>query len=723
MSSAHKPQAGRRAVRREAADANAPDAHSTLAAALAVLDRLLAVAVDKTARLLGPATLLDPWRGMHLDADDVRRALNGERVAVLSQGDSTAASADAIAAPIYARDRLANLLREAGLDALDIAITVIAAAPDVDLRYERVYGYLQDDIAARRPAPDLIANLLGESPAGRLRVLERLAPGAPLWRARVVEPAAAAEGPALGRGLRLNAPWLALLTRAAPDAAAEPDDGALPTALPAALNARIERIVREARSGAAPLRLVLQGPDGAGKHALACHVMRAAGLALRVVDVRGCASVDELRSRLDAEAVVSRLDRGVPYLHGIERMAAHDPQLVRALRDTLAEPSRAFVLAVKAPLSSVGAQPLSADRVTLQWPDAEARAVCWDRALAGRGVAAAPGAVASVAARFVLNGAQIRQAAADVERDRRFAARKQSGPAAFAELAAAARCLCGDELGLLAQRIRPIATFDVLVATPEVTAQLRELCQRVAMRDTVRRWCGDGVHRRGSGVNALFAGPSGIGKTFAAEVVAHALELDLFRIDLAAVVSKYIGETEKNLDRVFAAAEYANAVLFFDEAEALFGKRSDVKDAHDRYANIEIAYLLQKIEQFGGVAILATNLKQNLDDAFTRRLTFSINFAFPEEAERLRLWATLWPEAARRADDVDLGALAREHRLSGSSIRNVISAALYGAAAGGAEVVTHEHLLHAVRREFQKFGKTLGPVPAPAVPAAGRQAA
>ena len=209
-------------------------------------------------------------------------------------------------------------------------------------------------------------------------------------------------------------------------------------------------------------------------------------------------------------------------------------------------------------------------------------------------------------------------------------------------------------------------------------------------------------------MTALFAGPSGTGKTLAAEVVARELGYDLFRIDLSAIVSKYIGETEKNLDRVFASAENANAVLFFDEADALFGKRSEVKDAHDRYANIEISYLLQKMEQFDGLAILATNLKQNLDDAFVRRLTFSVNFSFPEESERHRLWEALWPSLAPRADDVDLNWFAQEYRLSGGNIRNTVLAAVHLAAANG-QVVSRDHLLHATRREYQKLGKTIAP--------------
>jgi hypothetical protein len=705
----------------------ANDPPVAMAAALSVLDRLLGVAVDKTARLLGPATLLDPWRGMHLDVEDVRRALRGDRVAPLREGDAEAAlgeaAAAALSAPLFATPALAALLHGASLDTLDTAIAVIVLAPDIDLRYERIYGYLQDDIAARRPGPDLIANLLGTSASQRLRVMDRLAATAPLVRAGVL-PASGGDGPALGQGLQVGAPWRDALTRSAvprdplsararegsPSADGRHADARAWTTndLPPGTAARITRIVREAVSHAAPVRLVLHGPDGAGKYELARHLAHSTGCVLRVVDLRGCASAAELQALLDAEAVAARLHHGLPYLHGVAHMGAHDRQLPRLMQDRLADPSLPFVLSLNAALPCVGAEPWSADRIELQWPDVEMRGRCWSRSLAELGLTVSGEELAAIASRFVLSRAQIHQAAADLQRELRFSG--DSASLTASHLSAAARRLCGDELARLAQRIRPAAGFGELVAAPEVIAQLREMCERVALRERVRRWCGDGVHRRAHAVNALFAGPSGTGKTLAAEIVAHALDLDLFRIDLSAVVSKYIGETEKNLDRVFAAAEHANAVLFFDEAEALFGKRSEVKDAHDRYANIEIAYLLQKIEQFDGVAILATNLKQNLDEAFTRRLTFCINFAFPEEAERLRLWQTLWPGVAACAEDVDFAVLARDYKLSGGNIRNVVTAALYLAAADGG-VVTREHLRHATRREYQKFGKTLAPGP------------
>jgi SpoVK/Ycf46/Vps4 family AAA+-type ATPase len=172
------------------------------------------------------------------------------------------------------------------------------------------------------------------------------------------------------------------------------------------------------------------------------------------------------------------------------------------------------------------------------------------------------------------------------------------------------------------------------------------------------------------------------------------------------VVSKYIGETEKNLDRIFTAAANANAILFFDEADALFGKRSEVHDAHDRYANIEISYLLQKMETYEGLAILATNLRQNMDESFIRRLTFTVHFPFPDETNRLLIWKGVWPSQTPLASDLNLDYLARQFKLSGGNIKNVALASAFLACVDGGEI-NMEHILHAIRREYQKLGKNL----------------
>jgi SpoVK/Ycf46/Vps4 family AAA+-type ATPase len=217
-------------------------------------------------------------------------------------------------------------------------------------------------------------------------------------------------------------------------------------------------------------------------------------------------------------------------------------------------------------------------------------------------------------------------------------------------------------------------------------------------------WGFDRKLSMGKGLNALFAGPSGTGKTMAAEVIARDLGLDLYKIDLSTVMSKYVGETEKNLERIFAAAEHSNAILFFDEADALFGKRSEVRDAHDRYANVEISYLLQKMEEYDGLVILTSNLSKNMDEAFVRRIHFTVEFPYPEPEDRLRIWQIVFPEQAPLDPQVDLPHLAERYRLTGGNIRNVALTAAFLAARDGG-VIGMDHLLWATRREFQKMGR------------------
>ena len=257
----------------------------------------------------------------------------------------------------------------------------------------------------------------------------------------------------------------------------------------------------------------------------------------------------------------------------------------------------------------------------------------------------------------------------------------------------------------LAQRIEPAATWDDLVLPTMQQQILREIAVHVRRRLTVyETWGFASKGARGLGISALFAGLSGTGKTMAAEVLANELRLELYRIDLSSVVSKYIGETEKNLRRVFDAAEQGGAILLFDEADALFGKRSEVKDSHDRYANIEVSYLLQRMEAYRGLAILTTNLKNALDTAFLRRLRFIVQFPFPDAAQRAEIWRRIFP-ADTPTEGLDVEKLARLN-IAGGNIRNI---ALYAAflAADANESVNMSHLLRAAQVEFVKFEKSL----------------
>jgi energy-coupling factor transporter ATP-binding protein EcfA2 len=264
-----------------------------------------------------------------------------------------------------------------------------------------------------------------------------------------------------------------------------------------------------------------------------------------------------------------------------------------------------------------------------------------------------------------------------------------------------------DPLDGLARPIPLRHSWDDLVLPPAPLQQLQEFCLTIKHQTQVYDDWGFGQKLAyGRGLSALFVGPSGTGKTMAASIIARAVERTLYAIDLSMVVSKYIGETEKNLGRIFDAAEHSNAILFFDEADALFGKRTDISDAHDRYANLEVSYLLQRIEQFSGVVILASNLRKNMDEAFVRRMNFIINFPIPKAEQRRQIWQSIWPDHAPQAEDVEADWLAKKFELSGGNIRNVALASAF-LAAEDEQPIQQRHIIQAVRREYQKLGRIL----------------
>jgi hypothetical protein len=312
--------------------------------------------------------------------------------------------------------------------------------------------------------------------------------------------------------------------------------------------------------------------------------------------------------------------------------------------------------------------------------------------------------LAQLTGRFILTTDQIRDAVT-AARDRAWHAQRDLN---VEDLYSSARAYSNPRLATLARKVTSRHAWDDLILPADQLGILHELIKTIQNRVKVLEQWGVGQKLTSSnGVTALFTGPSGTGKTLAAALAASVLELDLYKIDLSSLVSKYIGETEKNLERIFSEAATSNAVLFFDEADAIFGKRSEVKDAHDRYANIEVSYLLQRIESFDGVIILATNLRANLDEAFARRLQFSIDFPFPQAADRLRIWKTLFPAELPRSPDLDLALMAERFELTGGNIRNIIVTAAYLAATDG-NCVTTKHLLHGTRRELQKIGRLVG---------------
>jgi SpoVK/Ycf46/Vps4 family AAA+-type ATPase len=272
------------------------------------------------------------------------------------------------------------------------------------------------------------------------------------------------------------------------------------------------------------------------------------------------------------------------------------------------------------------------------------------------------------------------------------------------EFYAAARAQSTPILNTMARKINPRFGWNDIVLIPDSLDILHEISNTIKNRHIVLgQW---GFQRKlatGLGLNVLFAGESGTGKTMAADILAGELGLDLYKIDLSGIVSKYIGETEKNLDRIFTEAKTSNAILFFDEADAVFGKRSEVRDSHDRYANIEISYLLQKMEEYDGVVILATNLRSNIDEAFVRRMHSVVDFPMPEAEYRLRIWQVHFPSDAPRGE-LDLEFLAERFKIAGGNIRNIVLGAAF-LAAEDEQPIKMKHLARAARRELQKMGR------------------
>jgi hypothetical protein len=442
-----------------------------------------------------------------------------------------------------------------------------------------------------------------------------------------------------------------------------------------------------------PALLCLCGDDRWGKREVAAEACASLGLTphlLRAADVPASATEREPLARLwGREAVLAGSALCV------EVDDADPPETVRAVA--------AFADRVQSPLLVASREPLrTASRPTLRldldFPTPAEQRALWLQALGSAAAARMNGQLDRVVAQFRLGARGIRLASAAARRD------DPGADEPATSLWTACRTQSRARLDDLAQRIGALVEWDDLVLPDPQTRTLREILVHVRQRARVYEQWGFGRSARGLGISALFSGVSGTGKTLAAEVLANELRLDLYRIDLSQVVSKYIGETEKNLRRVFDAAEEGGAVLLFDEADALFGKRSEVKDSHDRYANIEVSYLLQRMEAYRGLAILTTNLKSALDTAFLRRLRFIVAFPFPDAAQRAGIWRrTLPPETPTRG--LDFEKLARLN-VSGGNIRNI---ALGGAflAAEADEPLGMEHLLAAARAELAKLEKPL----------------
>lgn len=599
---------------------------------------------------------------------------------------------------------LDEVIRDFELTPMEVDAFLLALAPEVDLRYERLFSYLQDDVTRKRPSINLILNLITTAFSDKLAMRRLFSDEGRLIRDRLLvrfsEPGAP-EMPMLAQYVRpagrvvehlLGHPGLdSRLAGCAEFLATESGDAGVH--LPEQLREQLRRAADDE-----PVFSFI-GPYGAGKRDAARFVARSLNRQLLFVDLAALNDTSAgLLEGLRLAMRDARLLGSILYLAGWDLVLQDGRPPASLLAMLLSFPGIVITAGEE------GWQP--ADRrqgrpiFTVQFgtPDYDERLNIWQHYLPESDIDLLP-----VAAHFRFTPGQIADAV-DTAWD---LARWQDAPLTRHDLFAASRTHSNQRLSALATKIMPRYRWEDIVLPPDTLRQLKEVVNTVEQRPTVYgRW---GFGRKlalGKGSNALFAGESGTGKTMAADIIAGVLGLDLYKIDLSSVVSKYIGETEKNLDRIFTEATTSNAILFFDEADAIFGKRSEVKDSHDRYANIETGYLLQRMESFEGVVILATNLRANLDDAFIRRLHFIIEFPFPEPPDRERIWRVTFPTDTPIAPEVDFKYLAERFRLAGGNIKNIVVAAAFLAARDGTDVHMR-HILHATRREFQKLGRLI----------------
>jgi hypothetical protein len=612
------------------------------------------------------------------DPDDSLRGLYISDEHALALADGSARNATS------ATPALAVAIERLGLDALDSLVLALCAAPELQPRFGRLYAYLQDDVTRKLASPRLAADLLSGEELSRGDVLACFAPGARLTRTGAIRLLAPEAATTLADRQVKVADRLAAFLLGARSLADVAGGTALRHVVATDVVGRGEATERIALLLAADTRLpvIVCGPDAS---AIVAAAARAPAILL------GARELDRADALADAR-LAATLEGGLLCVDGLEDLSPVERgRLLRAIDES---PDR-VVLIASSRRDALVLSERTALLVDVPFPSFGERSRAWLE------LSGAPDAV-GVAAKFRLSIEQIR-AAAEVSV---IAARSRDEPAPLAaDLDMGARHASSSRLGELATRLDPGYGWRDLVLPDRQLDLLRSISAYLRHRDRVlSEWGYEATVSRTQGLKVLFAGESGTGKTMAAQVLGAELGLDMFRVDLATIVSKYIGETEKNLERIFTAADGSNAILFFDEADALFGKRSEVSDSHDRYANIEVAYLLQRMEAYPGAVILATNFRRNIDDAFVRRLDFVIDFPFPEAEDRRRIWQLVLPPEAPVADDVDLDFLANQFKLSGGAIRNCSLAAAFRAADENTQIEMR-HLVRAVAQEYSKQGR------------------
>jgi hypothetical protein len=673
---------------------------------------------------------LDELRGLYISDRQVDELLL-ERIGDAKRPDQAATlsrRAHALAPVHHAQSPFGRLGARLGIPAPQLDVLLLALAPELDLRYETLFAYLNNDVTRKYLTVDLALRLLDqarpEGPTGHLRDVAMVrrtwfSRSSPLFASGAMEPINETDQrSSLQQGFVL-APLVAQALIGQPLVDPRWPGGVrwLEIGVPAISAATLTAI--EA-AGSAHLAVVV-GYDAADRLAAGAAWARRRGRQVLVAPLSALA-LESGATQTRRVLLAARLDDAAIVLDDDTARDVASAERAAPILRTLAGSGAHLVLLTQAAATwSHALLDLPYARIEVGLPSVAERASLWRRAFAVNGLgpqlvdaktvsvdaeSASDALVQSLADRFAIGPAHIAAAAGSVTPP---ASSASSDPHIHArQLAAQASARANDALMRLATRVARDHDWSHLVLPDNTRQQLREIAEAIRQRERVyRHWGMLKRTGRSAGLMMLFTGASGTGKTMAASVVANAAGLDIYRIDLASVVSKYIGETEQNLERIFVAARGSSAVLLFDEADALMGKRSEVKDAHDRYANLEVAYLLQKMEEHDGVVILASNLPKNLDSAFTRRMHYMIEFARPNAPLRERLWRGIYPSTVPLAEDINWRFLADKFETTGGDIQAIaLDAAFLAAAEGGA--IGMAHLMRAMARRQTKQGNPGG---------------
>jgi AAA+ superfamily predicted ATPase len=616
---------------------------------------------------------------------------------------------DAVAASTALRDapdgRFARLRDAFDLDGDDADLILLALAPEISAGYARIFAYLNDNLNQAYLTVDMTTRVLRAERRQRLALQARLMPGGPLIRHRLLllHPS---EGTETHTSRRVHpAPrllrWLLEEEELPESVGFNPISTVHDPFIPAPTRKRIEDLGASLEK---PITVAIIGGTHGLREGVAQAIARTCGRPLVQVDLDRCKAYLEEPGDLIREL---RLAKALPFVINVAS-AQEDPALrnqLLALGGALTHlpypvlvggnDRRALGLLLGQDRTSVTVQ---VARSTL-----EERNEAWGAALEQRGWDAS--LATDIAERFYSVGGTTIQRVMD-----RAEAEAGGREPTLETIWAAAREGSRPEFRGLAQHVVPRYQMSDLIITQKVEKQLEHLISYLAEQEQVyHRWGANKVRARGYGIKALFSGGPGTGKTMAAEVIAGALGLDMFRVDLSSVISRWVGETEKNLAQIFDAAEGGTAVILFDEADALFGSRGEVKQAQDRFANQEVSFLLQRLEVFEGCAILTTNLQENIDEAFLRRFGAVVEFPMPSPEQRRRLWEHAFPPYAPRAPDLDLTYLAAQFTIAGGAIVNsAINACIIASARR--EPVGMPHAIEAIARELIKMGKQINRV-------------